>query len=135
VKNNLPNKRIVVAIITLFVLAVILGTHYRNAKKRDILKNIVLASGEITNYQKVRKSSGIFFDYNLKLGDVIYQERVRCEGIKLSCGNKFIGKHFPIVYSDLNPEYNEMLITPYQFEEFNLTFPDSLQWVLVQCGN
>ena len=43
--------------------------------------------------------------------------------------NTFLNKHFPVVYSTINPEKSIMLITPNDFINWGYEFPDSLNWV------
>lgn len=38
-------------------------------------------------------------------------------------------KSFPVAYDSLRPENSKLLITPADFEAFNIPFPDSLTWV------
>jgi hypothetical protein len=41
----------------------------------------------------------------------------------------FLGKAFPVVYDPDHPNNNFILISPESFKKFNVSFPDSLQWV------
>lgn len=46
-------------------------------------------------------------------------------------GNKkFENRYFPVMYYPGMGRHNQLLITPSDFKEFNLPFPDSLKWVL-----
>ncbi len=40
-----------------------------------------------------------------------------------------IGKKFPVIYNPEEPEESVILITKYDFEHYNLDYPDSLKWV------
>lgn len=43
--------------------------------------------------------------------------------------DSFLNKSFPVVFSQKNPEVNEVLIFPKDFEKYGLQYPDSLTWV------
>ena len=43
--------------------------------------------------------------------------------------DKFVKNKFLVILDSTNPKKNHMLIFPYDFEKFNLKFPDSLKWV------
>ncbi|MDB5200834.1 MAG: hypothetical protein JWQ27_243 [Ferruginibacter sp.] len=66
-----------------------------------------------------------------------FQCEVIFKGQKLIVGSNtnvdknkiFIGKHFPIMYSsEINK--GQILVTPNNFAEMGIPFPDSLKWVL-----
>ena len=42
---------------------------------------------------------------------------------------EFVGRIFPIVYAHNNCSNSKILITRDDFSFFNLSFPDSLEWV------
>jgi hypothetical protein len=40
-----------------------------------------------------------------------------------------LGKKFPVIYNPEKPEECDILITEYDFKEYDLVYPDSLYWV------
>jgi hypothetical protein len=45
-------------------------------------------------------------------------------------GSNFFSQKFPVIYDSTNPEHGRVLVFPFEFEELNLQFPDSLRWIL-----
>ena len=43
--------------------------------------------------------------------------------------DKLLDKTYPVLFSVSDPETNEILLTPFDFKDYNYTFPDSLNWV------
>ena len=40
-----------------------------------------------------------------------------------------MNKFFPVVYSTISPKKGILLVSPADFERWDLEFPDSLNWV------
>ena len=73
---------------------------------------------------------GNFIKYNFAYnGNTIYSHgNAHKEYAPLK--NFIINKQFPVIYSTVNPNYNMILILPEDFKDYNVPFPDSLNWVL-----
>lgn len=41
-----------------------------------------------------------------------------------------VNKSFPLIYETGHPENSRLLITPRNFQRYDMSFPDSLQWVV-----
>jgi len=111
----------------LFVAVIIL----RNNDQNDLKKKGVIVQAKILRVNFGGKVSGGFncvINYKNK-------EKELPSVSSLQRGKfYFIGKTFPAMYSP-NTDILEVLITPSDFEKFNLPFPDSLSWVANYVSN
>lgn len=113
-----------------------------------ILLFILLVIWNITNYNKELKKNGIIlnaqiidivhiyrgspnFKYNFFYNNKIY---IQEGGSGIRKKNLFIGKYFPVIFSPKSKN-SELLISPEDFEKFDIPFPDSLKWVLKYRNN
>jgi len=80
----------------------------------------------VTGYKELYKSG-----YNLQFKFTVNKETYYGESGKIfRCNyNKFLGKHFPVVYSKKNPNRNIILLSPNDFKRWDKTFPDSLNYI------
>jgi hypothetical protein len=109
----------------LFAILVALGILWPFYRKNELNTNYVLLNCKIisksSNYKSIES-----FDCQL-----IYKGSIKSvsanSGVKKK--NIFVGKYFPMAYS---PKLNmgQILITPKDFKDYNIPFPDSLNWVL-----
>ena len=99
---------------------------WRNDDQNDLKKNGVIVQAKILRVNFGGKVSGGF-------NCLINYKNEEKELPSVSSLQKgkfyFIGKTFPAMYSP-NIDILEVLITPTDFEKFNLPFPDSLSWVI-----
>ena len=51
-------------------------------------------------------------------------------GVPSTHRKMFLDRNFPVVYSLDNIDFNDMLIVPEDFQKYNISFPDSLNWVI-----
>ena len=66
--------------------------------------------------------------YNFQPGiDIIWGSKLNNDFRLMK--DKIIYHHFPVIYNKDDPEDNVMLITPEDFQSFNIPFPDSLLWI------
>ena len=97
-----------------------------NVNQQNLKQNGVLVSAKILRVNYGGKVSGGFqcaINYQNK-----YLKLPSPSTLKR--GNfDFIGKNFPAMFLPTN-ETLEILITPVDFEKFNMPFPDSLKWVM-----
>lgn len=113
--------------IVIIIFIVIL---FKECKKNDALaRNPMFATGTILHFSEDAKGSGGRITYVFKLEGKEYKN-VRAYGnIYTSQGYNFVNKSFPVAYEKNNVGNNQLLISPKQFDEINLPFPDSLEWV------
>lgn len=120
----MDKKSFIVCIIGLGLFIVLII--WRNANQNNLKKNGVLVEAQIIRVNLGGRTSGGFQCLITYKG-----EKKELSSPSSLVGGKFhfIGKTFPAMYL---PDKNilEILITPRDFEEFNIPFPDSLNWVM-----
>ncbi len=95
---------------------------------------------QITSGKVIKTSmayrGGVVIDYIFYYDDIEYQDQTT-RGIYSGLREVFANKYFPVVFSASQPKNNEMLLLPGDFENYNLQYPDSLNWlkILVQGSN
>jgi len=47
----------------------------------------------------------------------------------VTIGNTVVNKSFPVIFNTEDPDLSKLLIVPDDFKEYNIPFPDSLNWV------
>ena len=111
-----------VVVVALFIVSII----FRNINQNDLKRNGIIVQAKILRVNFGGKVGGGFqclIEYK--------NEEKELSSPSSLVGGKFhfIGKTFPAMYL---PGKNilEILITPRDFEEFNIPFPDSLNWVM-----
>ena len=99
-----------------------------SCKYKEIEKNKEISFGIINDYSKHYRSNAFTPHYSYKVNGIEYKGKYDTF-FNMKYWNKYIGKSFPIVYSSINPQKSIMLITPNDFKNWGLEFPDSLNWV------
>ncbi len=122
----------ILSFLVLLALAVVFSSLYERSK---LEKKHLITTGLIYDWESGGKSSpgSKYINYEFYLGSKkIKGERMYSnESLKLSfVENYLINKYFPIVYSPEYPKNSAILITPKDFAQFEIPFPDSLNWVL-----
>jgi hypothetical protein len=110
-------------IIVLFIAGIIFLAKYF---EKDLKQNGVIVPTKILNVNSGGKTGGGFQCL------IIYKGKSfdRPSGTSISRGRfDFVGKNFPGIYSP-NTNSLKVLITPEDFAQFDISFPDSLNWVL-----
>jgi hypothetical protein len=111
------------SIIILFFL-VLYSCDYKEIEKSrgDTIGQII---GKKQNYN----SCAYYAVYTYKVDNIVYTNRatslIHCRNFRY-----FENKYFPVVFSKKNPKKSLILIFPDYFEDWNVKFPDSLNWVL-----
>jgi len=119
------DKKSLIAIV-IFGLLFILLIFLRHHRQNDLKKNGVIVNAKIVMVNFGGKVSGGFecvINYNGEEKKLSSPSSIR------KGSTDFIGKSFPAMYLQ-RKDVLEILITPKDFEKFNLSFPDSLNWVM-----
>lgn len=122
-------KRNISLVIALLVMGIIyFYYHFKGAEfKNDIMENPIIANCQIKKVTFINKR-GYRIEYEYIINGKIYNSDSYRSIFPLN--NVAIGKFFPFIYNKEKPEKHEILITPDNFQEFGIEFPDSLDWVL-----
>ena len=120
----MDKKSFIVCIIGLGLFIVLII--WRNVNQNDLKKNGVLVEARILTVNSGGRTSG-GFECLIKYKN----EEKRLSSPSSLIGGKFhfIGKTLPAMYLP-GKDILEILITPRDFEKFNIPFPDSLNWVM-----
>ncbi|MNE93942.1 hypothetical protein D3C80_1918520 [compost metagenome] len=69
------------------------------------------------------------FTYEFKVNNIEYKNSTVKLAFSLGEGYDLLNFNFPVIYQKSNPDNCQLLITPYEFKEYNIPYPDSLNWV------
>ena len=119
-------------LVVMFLIFVITRIFFKQDDERLRLKKTetVIVIGKVTSEHGSIKSTGHSLEYSFNYeGKEIDLNRKTITNV-LSSPYRFVDKYFPVVVSIEDREENVMLITPKDFRTFDLTFPDSLKWVV-----
>lgn len=123
------NKRRKIFAIILIIGTLLILIAYGIVDQSFLRKNYMITTGLITDcrYPMNRGALSFYFDY--EVDGKKYQYSTIISNLNTSYARDFIGKQFPVAYSKNDPEKCRILITRYDFNEFSIPFPDSLNWV------
>lgn len=97
----------------------------------NLRKHPIITRSKVYSIDKGGKGNfgpGVYYNYSI--GKDLYKGTDLHGQLKYSIED-LNGKYFPVVYSFNGFWYDsKILITPDDFKQFNLPFPDSLNWVL-----
>lgn len=111
-----------IVLIGLFIISII----WTNKDHNDLKKNGVIVEAQIIRVNLGGKTSG-GFQCLIKYKNE--EKELSSPSTLLKGSFDFIGKTFPAMYLP-GKDILEILITPRDFEKFNIPFPDSLNWVM-----
>ncbi len=119
------NKKAVfgsIVVIGLFLTSIL----WRITSQNDLKKHGVLIGATVTRVNLGGKTGG-GFECRINFNGT--HKQLSSPSSILKGSYDFIGKSFPAMYLP-GKDVLEILITPKDFEKFNLPFPDSLNWVM-----
>jgi hypothetical protein len=118
------------AIGVLFFLIVVIfslrSCFVQNFELMEIRADKSFTIGKIIEVSKMPKPPSYSMSYKYFVNDTSYSDTYRGH---VKGARKFLGKRFPVIYSSKNHSASRILIDPKDFEEFGLSYPDSLEWV------
>ncbi len=120
----MDKKSLVVCIIGLGLFIVLII--WRNTNQNDLKKNGVIVEAQILTVNSGGRTSGGFQCLITYKGE---NKELPSPSSLVNSKIYFIGKTFPAMYLP-SKDILEILITPRDFEKFNIPFPDSLNWVM-----
>lgn len=109
------------------IIVVVVILYKESIEKSLISSNKEITLGYIYDYSYPAKAGIVLHFFYVVSNDTFYGKR----RISASKGDEFylLRKNFPVVYSKNSFSLNRILLFPDHFKEFNLSFPDSLNWV------
>jgi len=128
-KKSIVEKIIIILGCSIFFLSIVAFYIAGKIRTADIENNKGFTTGQITNCKRVGgRSSGWSLEYSYIVDGVLYENFNSGRNIRKNNCEFFMGKYFPVIYSTKNPKRSGILMDPYAFEAWGLTFPDSLSW-------
>lgn len=132
-------KPSMVVLICVVPISLLIFYGYYQTKKFDkaIRTNSLVTIGKVYGYQNPRKQSqSLKFEFEFDGKTFYASSSCSDHGWRIYEGSyerlyPYIkGKFFPVFFSRDNPtKYSKVLVTEADFEEFDFTYPDSLQWI------
>lgn len=114
----------------LILIAILLGLGiYSNVRENSLKHN--KAFGNAIVYEIVTGGkSGPLARFGFVYDGKVYKSTYSIPELKFKTDkNKLLGKWFPVVYDTINPDNNRLIMTMSDFQNYQLKFPDSLNWV------
>lgn len=127
--NNKTKTRLFYSGVLLFILMFIGFARWnRYLLQTDRLQT----SGVVYNIRRTGRANMVRIAYRYTVNNSTYKSTTIYSEKKLSRENwgALINKSFPVVYHRKMKFLSVMLISPEDFQEFGVPFPDSLKWVL-----
>ncbi len=118
---------------TLIILLFLLFIGYNRWNRRSIQTNHKLSSCLIDKVKTVGREQYVLIKYHFSVDGKIYYSSVSYSQQQMSFENSKLleNKNFPVAYNIRS--YNVLsyiLIFPNDYKDFNIPYPDSLNWVL-----
>ncbi len=127
----MSNEKIrAIIFIALFFLIAIYITHRKGVDISEIKNNPAWAVGHVENVIDVGgKYPGSSIYYSYRVADSMYLSHFNYNGLIKGNADAFLGKYFPVIYSEKDISNSKLLLNRHDFDIFFIQFPDSLQWV------
>ncbi len=109
------------------VVISIIGNRHAQERRAEILRSPGYTIGFIEELRS-EKGKTIMGVYRYEV-DWIPLKGTKGDGRLRKIGRDLYESSFPVIYNVKNPEQSAILIFPSDFEKFNLSYPDSLNWV------
>jgi len=122
--NKVKDSVLGIIIISIIVLVAI---NKRKKNKKEIQADMQFTSGKIMK-SSMSHRGGVKIEYIYYYNNIEYQDE-ETMGIYSGLKDVFPNKYFPVVFSGSQPQINQMLILPEDFDRYNLKYPDSLNWI------
>ncbi len=119
------NKEIPTIIGIIFALFLVFVVIKNAIDVKEIKDNMELTNALITG---VRSSKGELLLYYYSVKGIKYEGTYQLY-IGYKNASSLINCYFPVVYSKKQPKKRKVLIHPFDFEKYNIRYPDSILWV------
>jgi hypothetical protein len=109
-------------------IGIILILFIASCKNSEIKQNKGITIGQIIGSRKDYRSNSYMLNYSYSVNNKkIFGESGRT--VSQANLNQFMSKYFPVAYSTINPEKSFLIVSPENFKNWGIQFPDSLYWV------
>ncbi len=107
------------------------GKDQKTSDNIKLLDNAAFTNGQFTGEIEPYKkgSNGPWYKCYYEVSGKMYTCNKPVHLCK-KLGSHFFDQKFPVIYDSTNPGSGMVLVFPFEYEELNLKFPDSLNWIL-----
>ncbi len=109
----------------LLVLGVILWQNHIQFNKLQKNYKVGICKVYETGTGKYGASLLFRFEYN----GIVYKGQNSFGGAYTSVHERFLNRNFSVAFNPDNPNLNKILLIKKVYKDFNIPFPDSMQWV------
>jgi hypothetical protein len=120
------NIKTTIGLIIILAFTVLIYTGLR--KQNRLVVHGKLAVGMVIGEARTYRG-GLELEYKFRVGKETYTKVGSAIDLYVIAGRDFQGKTFPVLYDPEHPNNNHILVSPKDFDSFNMKFPDSLNWV------
>lgn len=133
-KNNI-DKFIGLAFLSLLALWISYKTNKDNI---ELKKSMVVTNGNMQDVTYFPRGSGLYIHFNFLANGkrFINKERLFAPKEDIRFVKKIlIDRKLIVVFDSINPENNKLLLTEFDFKDFNILKPDSLKYIYYQLDS
>ncbi len=128
IKTILKNSIFYVLLLIAIGIKLYYDSQRGNISTEDIIKNGVISKCKIVNATYFGKNNtNILYIYVVRGKE--YRGEYVSKYISPTIDKSIKGKQMPLIYSNNNPYNSALLLRPNNFKIFNLSYPDSLNWI------
>ena len=112
------------------VIMYLITNHNEKVRDRKLLANAAFTIGQFTGEVKpyLKGSNGPWYVCTYEVNGNTFHSSEPVHLCK-KLGKRLFAHTFPVIYDSTNPASGTVLIFSFEFEELNLKYPDSLNWV------
>lgn len=112
------------------LLTFLIVFYFVSGKRKIPVENSKLVKGMVTS---VKAQKGLkLIQYTFSLNETKYSGE-DLQNICVELGREIIGKEFAVIYDKYDPNTSSILISKKSFDKYDVSFPDSLKWVIETC--
>lgn len=115
---------------SLFILVAVLFADYLDglSGRNRIANNLAISTGYVYS-TSIQHRGWVNLKYQFQVNEQSIAE-TKVMGVPSIHNKVFLDRSFPVVYSKKNSRLNELLVLPKDFKKYNISYPDSLVWVM-----
>jgi hypothetical protein len=116
-------------IVALSLVIIVVFLYFKDRMQKNRLKTEGTIVNGMVDSMSYAVKTGCFVQYHFSVNGVKYEGESKIY-VQYAKSQILIGKSFPVLCLKQDPSRNAILITPQNFDYYDLTFPDSLKWVI-----
>jgi hypothetical protein len=125
--KRLPSKWEV--IMYLFIALLLLLYYVLDVRKQNELVRRSKKVGTAHTYDCSYDKHGLRVQFDFYNNDKKYLEWAYLSPALHNSDKVFLNRYFPVVFDSFDPDNNRLIVSPEDFQKWNIKMPDSLMWV------